>query len=696
MNPDELQKLVIEIIGEDGVIGKTLNNFEYRSQQFDMAQTVANALSSKKHAIIEAGTGVGKSFGYLVPAILYSVFAEDNVNGRIVISTYTKNLQEQLAKKDIPFLKDEVFDFDFTAIAVKGRGNYLCRRRLKRARIQAASLFTNDNQITLDELTTWSEITETGDLEEFQGQITSTIRESVNADKDSCPGRKCEFYKSCFYNNLRKEMHKAQILIVNHALLFSDLKLRIEGASFLPEYNNLIFDETHNLEKIATDHFGGEGREAYLDYLFGRLLNKSERKGLLVDWDVKSEFTIPLNQCKDRTLEYFDAWRDYVAEMTRNKQARDSKTLKIEGNIEIDEKYPEFLNEFAHTLADFSELAEDDEKALEIKAFASRFMQVSNFLEYIKEQNENIIRWVDIGRNRKIILSAAPVLVNSILRKYLFSALDSVTMTSATISTGTDDPFIFFKDRVGINYDTEENANSVDDDYEINAIVEQKLGSPFNFKENAILITPRNLVDPYAKDSYEENLREHILRAVDLTQGGAFVLFTSYSLMNKLYDDLRETLEDSNYQLFIQNSDKPRSQLLDEFKQTSRGILFGTDSFWQGVDVQGDTLRLVIITKLPFDVPSDPLFKARSDQLEKTGKNSFLEFSIPLAVLKFVQGFGRLIRHREDKGLIVVLDKRLTSKNYGRYFLDSIPKCTRLTDYPQKLPFTFNSENQKG
>ncbi len=688
MNPDELQKLVEEFIGEDGVIGKKLDNFEYRSQQLDMAKTVAKALSSKKHSIIEAGTGIGKSFAYLVPAILFSVFAEDNVNGRIVISTYTKNLQEQLAKKDIPFLKDEVFDFDFTAIAVKGRGNYLCKRRLKRARIQAASLFTNDNQITLDELSSWAEVTETGDLEEFQGQITSTIRETVNADKDSCPGRKCEFYKSCFYNKLRKEMHKAQILIVNHALLFSDLKMRIEGNSFLPEYNNLIFDEAHNLEKIATDHFGGEGREAYLDYLFSRLLNKSERKGLLVDWDIKSDFIMALNMCKERTLKYFDAWRDFLAEKTRKKQARDSKTLTIEGDIEIDDEYPEFLNEFAHNLADFSELADDDEKALEIKAFASRFMQVSSFLEYIKEQNDNIIRWIDLGKNQKIVLSAAPVLVNSILRKYLFSTLDSIIMTSATISTGTDDPFIFYKDRVGINYEPEENAG--EDEIEINDVVEQKLGSPFNFKENAILITPRNLVDPYAKEKYEENLKENILRAINLTQGGAFVLFTSYSLMNKLYDDLRETLVEGDYQLFIQNSDTPRSQLLDEFKTTSRGVLFGTDSFWQGVDVQGDTLRLVIITKLPFDVPSDPLFKARSDQLEKTGKNSFLEFSIPLAVLKFVQGFGRLIRHRNDKGLIVVLDKRLTSKYYGKYFLDSIPKCTHLTDYPKKLPFTFN------
>jgi ATP-dependent DNA helicase DinG len=658
------------ILGTDGAIARRLANYEVRPQQLEMADAVAQAIARREHLMVEAGTGVGKSFAYLVPAIAAACADKEC---RVVISTHTIGLQEQLIRKDIPFLQ-EVMPAPFLPLLVKGRGNYLSKRRLRVAQQRGISLLTEPASLEqLDALSRWARRTTDGSRSDLEFRPLGAVWELVESDSGNCLGKRCADYADCFYFNARKRLHEANVLIVNHALFFTDLMIRTLGktdAGILPKYRVVIFDEAHNLEDVAADHLGLSISRGQVDYLLNRLFHerKGNAHGLLSvhggsdEWEQVGRTRLAANEFFN-TLVSWHAQQQ--SKLSRSPLAGD--TLRVRAAEIVPDRLSDEFLKLANSLERIGEAIKDPEEQIEFDSAALRCHDLATRIKaWLGQELPGQVYWIegtaDFGR--KLCLSSAPIEVGPLLREKIFDRVPSVILTSATLSAGGTDGFEHLQHRLG--YPDHPSL---------------QLGSPFDFARQVELHLFRRMPDPAtAAKQFEEASLENVREFVTRTRGRAFVLFTSNQAMHRAARELRPWCRDQGLTLFCQGDGLSPTRLVEQFRRAEAGVLLGVDSFWQGVDVQGEALSNVIITRLPFTPPDRPVIEARGEAIRSRGGEPFLEYHLPQAIIKLKQGFGRLIRTHSDRGLVVILDPRVLTKPYGRRFIEALPPCRRFVD----------------
>ena len=662
---------VNDILGSDGSISRRLDNYECRQEQLDMADAVARAIDAKRHLVVEAGTGVGKSFGYLVPAILSLAASQAAKNSdsteskrRIIVSTHTISLQEQLIAKDLPLL-NSVIPLEFSAVLAKGRGNYVSLRRLEQANAKKESLFSSDQEVQqLEPLVKWAADSPDGSRSDLPLKVLPQVWDEIRSDSGNCLGRKCPKHADCHYFKARARLQNADILVVNHALFFSDLALRRLGVNILPDYQTVILDEAHTVPDVASDHLGIGVTMGQVDYTLRRLYNNRSNRGLLVVHGL-GDAQKKVVECSFLAEEFFGdllVWMGQQQSDSRQSgQTSDSVRVRKPGIVA--NKLSPAMSKLAHVIASAAENVKEASDKQNLISGADRLTALATEIDNWRLQTlEDGVYWIETSNNRSgkqsVSLNAAPIDVGPAIRENLFDKIDTVVMASATIAVG-ESSFDFFRNRVGLTQG--DNLS---------------LGSPFDYQRQAELVIVRDMANPSTdRDLHERQCLDAIQKYLLRTDGHAFVLFTSYRFLIRAERELRPWMTQQDFGIFSQASGQPRGQLLDQFKSRARSVLFGTASFWQGVDVQGDALQNVIITRLPFSVPDQPLLQARLDAIREAGGNPFAEYQIPEAVIKFKQGFGRLIRSQSDTGIVVVLDPRIKTKPYGRTFIASLPEC---------------------
>jgi ATP-dependent DNA helicase DinG len=622
-------KLPLErIFGPQGWLARHHPHFEYRRGQLEMAEAVESALANRHHLIVEAGTGTGKTLAYLVPII--------RSGQRVVISTGTKNLQEQVFFKDIPFLK-KLFP-EIRATLMKGRQNYLCRQKLYE--IEKQPVLSGMEEVDLyARIREWEKRTETGDRVELENlPDTSELWSRIDARGDTCTGQKCKEFERCFITLMHQRAAESDIIIVNHHLFFADLALRrMEYAGLLPDYAAIVFDEAHQIEDVATQYFGIQ----VSNYRVEELARDTEAT-LKTKAIPSGEVLSAVADLRRRSDLFFDLF-----------PAREGRTAfnNREQFLEMNRgTYTSLLNAFVRLASELTRLKDRPE---EINNLARRAEELRRGFEFALESKErNFVYWWE-RRGRGVFLEVSPIDVSALLRERLLEKVDSIVFTSATLAVGGK--FDYLKARLGI-----QNAK------------ERVLDSHFDFGEQALLYTPVHLPDPREPD-FARLASEEVVQILKATRGRAFVLFTSYQQMREVYERARARLR---YPMLLQGT-APRTALLDRFRRTAHAVLFATSSFWQGVDVQGQQLSAVIIDRLPFAVPSDPVVAARIRLINEDGGNAFTDYQTPEAVISLKQGFGRLIRSETDRGVLAILDHRIVRKPYGRVFFDSLPRYRR-------------------
>ena len=635
------------LLAAKGPVARALGGYEDRPQQVRMAVSVEEALRGKRHLIVEAGTGVGKSFAYLVPALAWA----HEHRAKVAVATSTIALQEQLAGKDLPLLA-KALPFDVSFALVKGRGNYLCLRRMHAAIGGQGDLFPADDPRTELMAVAAAAANGAGSRQDLPFSPREDVWDAVKAESGNCLHRACPFYEGCAYQKGRRTAQKATLLVMNHHLLLADLALRRDGASFLPAVDAVIVDEAHDLEDAASDTLGQRVTSRGSQQILSRLWNERRGIGLLARHPDVS-LRVLVEDTRRASREFFDE----VREALRAREA--AGTTAFEGPVEVSDAFPAGLSALALSIAAALPAAESRDVAMEL---AVRGNAVENLAEaaraVVAGPDEEHACWAEWDARGNGSLVRAPIDVGPSLREALYGAYGTVVLTSATLSTGRPASFAYTRERLGLE-DAEELT----------------VGSPFDFARQAKIVIRTDLPDP-ARDgaAFESALPEAVLAAVRRTKGGAFVLFTSYESMRRVADATRGRFEGDGLTVLVHGEELQRTAMLERFRETN-AVLFGVSSFWQGVDVPGDALRNVVIARLPFDVPTHPLQKAREARLARAGRSAFSELSLPGAALRLKQGFGRLIRRATDTGIVVILDPRIVTKRYGKALLDSLPEC---------------------
>src|SRR5262245_16164706 len=624
-----------EFFGPGGILEQKLGDYEFRPSQVRMAEAVYRALDSQNHVIIEAGTGTGKTLAYLLPALLHG--------RRILVSTGTKTLQDQIFYKDIPLL-ETILERPVRSAYLKGRNNYLCRQKLQSA--HAEGLFSMKELRVFKKILDWSQTTETGDQAELGADMDPELWSRLDARRERCIGTKCEDYDRCFLTLMRQKAMEADIVVVNHHLFFADLVIRKSDAGgILPDYSAVIFDEAHELEEVATDYFGFHVSNFRIAELVGdakRLAEKSE---------AEVEDLHSVQRAADRFFAGLALRGDGRQAMRDFSQLEGIDALigQLHEARQVLKKQRDFSGEW-ETL---------ERRAGEMEAELQIFRNGTP---------ENYVSWIE-RRGRGVFLEACPVDVSGLLRETLFDRVPACVLTSATLTVA--ESFGYFRQRIGIEVGEE-----------------LALSTEFDVRAQTMLYVPKRMPD-YRHPSYLNRAVQEINLILNASHGRAFVLFTSYQQMMAAYELVSRELP---WPCLVQSRSGGKSRLLEEFKVTPNAVLFATSSFWQGVDVKGEALSAVIIDKLPFQVPSDPLVSARMARVEREGGNAFSDYQLPHAILRLKQGLGRLIRSKTDRGVLAILDNRLSTKGYGKLFMASLPDY-KVTDNVEDL-VEFMKEEQ--
>ena len=637
-----IEKEIQKYLDEGGHLSTGIQGFEHRPQQIAMAEAVGRAFDNEHHLIVEAGTGTGKSLAYLVPAILWAV----KFNKKVVVSTYTKTLQEQLLYHDIPLLREKL-KIPFRYALCLGHENYLSLRRLKRA--SQTGLFTKaEEDGQMQAIFDWVRETSTGVKGDLPFEPLSSVWEDVGRQKDLCLGKNCETYSSCYYFKERKRWFSAHLLIVNHHLFFANVA---SNGAVLPRFDAVVFDEAQNIEESATSFLGLEISNSYLFYFLDRLYHPRTRKGMLSR--IEHDYVLQLRNQVAAVRQAVDAFFTRILE----EYGKKDRVLRFYKPVVMDNSIYVPMKELHESLKTFEGMVQTEEDRVEITAAANRCMEFNNTLTAFLNQHLNgYVYWLEITEKKRysrVVLHGVPINAAEELQDQVFSKIARVVLTSATLTTHKG--FEFIQERIGF----EPKEESI-------------LDSPFDYPNQALLYTSGDLPEPSEEmGKYASAIAKRCGELVEITEGRTFILFTSYALLHQVFDRLKNL---SSHLQLLKQGEIPTGQMIKRFKETP-SVIFGTNSFWQGVDVPGEALKSVIITKLPFDVPSEPLTEARLENLRQRSIDPFSHYQIPRAIIQMKQGFGRLIRKKSDTGIISILDSRIVRRGYGKQFLTSLPPC---------------------